>query len=136
MAEVTEAVLVDTHFVLWVRVEPLRLSVGERAIIDSAALRLVSIVSLWEIAIAQTVGRIPRSEQLLEVPPGFDLLPVRIDHCKAFASLPMHHRDPFDRMLIAQAQSEEMTLLTRDRAVAAYHEHAAILRYPEPGEPG
>ncbi len=132
MAEVIGRVLVDTHFILWLRVEPLRLTAGERAVIDSASSRLVSIVSLWEIAIMLTVGRLRRDEHLLETPPGFDLLPLRGEHCKAYANLPMHHRDPFDRMLIAQAHSEGLSLLTRDRTMAAYREHAAILRYPEP----
>lgn len=132
MAEVIGPVLIDTHFILWLRVEPLRLTAGERAVIDGASSRLVSIVSLWEIAIAQTARRLPRDEHLLETPPGFDLLPVHVQHCKAYASLPMLYRDPFDRMLVAQAQSEQLPLLTRDRAVAAYHEHATILRYPEP----
>lgn len=131
MAEVSEVVLVDTHLILWMRVEPLRMTAGERAVIDSASRRLVSIVSIWEIAIAQTVGRLPRDEHLLEVPPGFDLLPLHVQHSKAYTRLPMHHRDPFDRMLVAQAQSEQVPLLTRDGAVAAYHEHATILRYPE-----
>lgn len=132
MAEVTEIVLVDTHLILWLRIEPVRLTAGERVAIDAASPRLMSVVSLWEIAIAQTVGRLPRDEHLLEMPPGFELLALRLEHGKAYARLPMHHRDPFDRMLVAQAQSEQVPLLTRDRAMAAYHEHATILRYPAP----
>lgn len=132
MAQVTAAILVDTHFILWLRVAPQALTRGERAALDNAPSRYVSIVSLWEIAITQTVGRLPRDDGLLATPEGFDLLPVRVEHCRAFAALPMHHRDPFDRMLIAQAQTERLPLLTRDRDMMAYGEHATILRYPEP----
>jgi PIN domain nuclease of toxin-antitoxin system len=132
VAQVTSPILVDTHFILWLRVVPRVLTRGERAVLDNAPSRHVSIVSLWEIAIMMTVGRIPPDVHLLETPVGFDLLPVREEHCKAYAALPMHHRDPFDRMLIAQAQSEQVPLLTRDRAITAYAEQATILRYPEP----
>ena len=126
------AILVDTHFVLWLRIAPRQLTRGERTVLDNSAVRQVSIVSLWEIAIMVTVGRLPPDHRLLETPVGFELLPVRADHCKGYATLPMHHRDPFDRMLIAQAQSEGVPLLTRDRAMTAYSEQATILRYPEP----
>jgi PIN domain nuclease of toxin-antitoxin system len=131
MAQVT-AILVDTHFILWLRVAPRTLTRGERAALDNAPTRHVSIVSLWEIAILVTVGRIPPDDRLLETPVGFDLLPVREEHCKSYAVLPMHHRDPFDRMLVAQARSERIPLLSRDRRIAAYGDEATILRFPEP----
>jgi PIN domain nuclease of toxin-antitoxin system len=130
VAQVTSPILVDTHLILWLRVAPQQLTRGERSALDNAPLRQVSIVSLWEIAIMVTVGRIPSDDHLLETPVGFDLLPVSEQHCKAYAALPMHHRDPFDRMLIAQAQSERVPLLTRDRAMTAYSEHATIMRLP------
>lgn len=76
-------------------------------------------------------GRIETNPSLLEVPSGYDLLPISSGHCKALLGLPMHHRDPFDRMLIAQAQTERVSLMTRDRHIAAYTEHATILRFPE-----
>ena len=76
-------------------------------------------------------GRIETNPSLLEVPSGFDLLPISPSHCKTLLRLPMHHRDPFDRMLIAQAQTERVALLTRDREIAAYGKHATILRFPE-----
>lgn len=90
----------------------------------------ISVVSLWEIAIMQTIGRLPLDDHLLEVPPGFDLLTVSAAHCKVYARLSMHHRDPFDRMLVAQAQSEGVLLLTRDRRLLAYAGEAEILRSP------
>lgn len=131
MAQIA-AILVDTHLILWQRVEPRQLTRGERAILEETTTRQVSIVSLWEIAIMMRVGRLPSDEHLLETPPGFELLPVTSNHCKAYAALPLHHRDPFDRMLIAQAQTEQVPLLTRDRIMTAYADHASILRFPEP----
>ena len=67
-----------------------------------------------------TLGHAARAQRLLVVPDGFDLLPVLPDHCKALAELPRRHRDPFDRMLVAQARAERLTLLTRDKAIIAY----------------
>ena len=78
-----------------------------------------------------SLGRIEANMRLLDVSEGYELLPISPTHCRAFAGLPMHHRDPFDRMLIAQAQSEHVPLLTRDRAMMAYSEQATILRFPD-----
>jgi PIN domain nuclease of toxin-antitoxin system len=80
----------------------------------------MSAVSLWEIAILMALDRVARDPRLLAVPDGFDLLPVLPDHCKALVALPLRHRDPFDRMLIAQARAERLALLTRDRAIIGY----------------
>jgi PIN domain nuclease of toxin-antitoxin system len=129
---VTSGVLVDTHIFLWLRTRPEELTPGELQTIDAAQVCYVSAVSLWELAILIGLGRIEANVRLLDVPEGYELLSISLMHCRAVAKLPRHHRDPFDRMLVAQAQSENVPLLTRDRAVAAYQEHAAILRYPEP----
>jgi PIN domain nuclease of toxin-antitoxin system len=128
MVEVATTLLVDTHFILWIRIDPRQLRNAERAALETASTRFVSVVSLWEIAIMISIGRLRRDGKLLETPSGFDLLPVVSEHCQAYAALPMHHRDPFDRMLIAQARSEGVPLLTRDRALAAYGEEATILQ--------
>jgi PIN domain nuclease of toxin-antitoxin system len=125
------AILVDTHLILWLRVSPRELTPGERSAIDNAALCQVSIVSLWEIAIMMTVGRLPKDDHLLEPPQGFELLPVSGEHCQICSNLPLHHRDPFDRMLIAQAKNDGLSLLTRDRAMLRYADQATILRLPE-----
>jgi PIN domain nuclease of toxin-antitoxin system len=121
------AILVDTHYVIWQRTKPQSLTADERDILDDAVIRHVSIVSIWEIAILQGLGRVPVDPHLLEVPPGFDLLPVRLPHCRVYAGLPLHHRDPFDRMLVAQARSENLTLVTRDRPMQAYRQSVMIL---------
>lgn len=128
----TSSLLLDTHILLWSRTEPETLRAGERRVIEDAQIRYVSCVTLWEFGILIGLGRIEANERLLEVPEGYELLPVSPQHCKAFAKLPRHHRDPFDRMLVAQAQSEHVPLLTRDRAMTAYGAYATILRLPEP----
>ena len=114
------AILVDTYLVLWARIAPEKLSAGERRALDDARSCYVSAVSLWEIAILMALDRVARDQRLLAVPDGFDLLPVLPDHCKELVALPLRHRDPFDRMLIAQARAERLALLTRDRAIIAY----------------
>ena len=121
------AILVDTHYVLWQRTKPQSLTTAERDIIVNALIRWVSIVTIWEIAMLQGLGRVPADPHLLEMPAGFDLLPVRLRHCEAYARLPLHHRDPFDRMLVAQAQSENLTLVTRDRPMQVYRQSVTIL---------
>jgi PIN domain nuclease of toxin-antitoxin system len=80
----------------------------------------VSAVSLWEIANLMALDRIAQDERLLVVPDGFELLPLLPDHCRSLVALPQRHRDPFDRMLVAQARAERLSLLTRDRAIIAY----------------
>jgi len=117
---VIAALLVDTPLVLWARIAPERLSGGERRALDDARSCYVSAVSLWEIAILMALGRIAHGHRLLAVPDGVDLLPILPDHCRALIALPKQHRDPFDRMLIAQARAEHLALLTRDRAIIAY----------------
>jgi len=114
------AILVDTHLVLWARIAPERLTGGERRALDDARSCYISDVSLWEIAILMALDRVAQEQRLLAVPDGFDLLPVLPDHCKALVALPRLHRDPFDRMLIAQARTEHLALLTRDQAIIAY----------------
>jgi PIN domain nuclease of toxin-antitoxin system len=116
----TTSILVDTHIFLWVRIAPERLIAGERHALDTALLRYISVVTLWEIAILMTLGRIGQEDRLLDVPDGFELLQIRAEHCKTLLALPRRHRDPFDRMLIAQARSERLALLTRDKAVIDY----------------
>jgi PIN domain nuclease of toxin-antitoxin system len=127
MAGVSSAILVDTHVILWQRTRPHLLTRVERDFLDNAALRYISVVSLWEIAILRGIGRVPADDQLLEVPQGYDLLPLAVGHCRAYAHLPLVHRDPFDRMLIAQAQSAGIPLLTRDRAIHAYRQYVTII---------
>jgi PIN domain nuclease of toxin-antitoxin system len=80
----------------------------------------VSAVSLWEIAILAGLGRIPADDRLYTLPQGLELLPVEARHCREVFSLPQIHRDPFDRMLIAQARTDDLVLLTRDTKIIGY----------------
>lgn len=121
-------VLIDTHFVLWLRMEPQKLTPVERQILDSSLIVFVSAVSLWEIAMLLGRGRIPNgNQQLLNLPASMAWLPVKPEHCKTVAALPRLHRDPFDRMLVAQAQHDGLSLMTRDRAMQRYGQFVTIL---------
>jgi PIN domain nuclease of toxin-antitoxin system len=95
--------------------------------LDEADNRYVSLVTLWEIVILIGRGRIPGGAEWLETPKGFELLPIRPQHCRALLDLPPLHGDPFDRMLVAQARSEQIPLLTRDRRMSAYEPFASII---------
>jgi PIN domain nuclease of toxin-antitoxin system len=115
--------LLDTHVLLWWLAgsdeiaEP-----AATAIADPGNLVAVSAASLWEIGIKRSLGTLRVDGDLLEavVSSGFEPLPISLDHADAAGQLPHHHRDPFDRMLVAQAQSERLTVVTRDLAFAGY----------------
>ena len=118
--------LLDTHIALWALTDDARLSARARALIEDPANQVaVSAASVWEIAIKHSLGRgdMPVSGGAALNwfrQAGYDLLPVTPDHAAAVEALPDHHRDPFDRLLIAQATSEPMRLITRDPLVALY----------------
>jgi len=116
----SRSILLDTHFVLWLRSEPQVLTAKEREIIDAAPVRYVSAATFWEMGILIGLGRIPQDERLLGVARGFEILPVEPVHCRELITLPQRHRDPFDRMLIAQARTGGLILLTRDEKILAY----------------
>lgn len=118
------SLLLDTHVFLWWIGEPSRLP-GEvtAAIADPGTLVYVSAASAWEISIKRALGRLDlRDEEFRHgmQESGFTELPVTAAHGLVAGALPRHHRDPFDRMLIAQATTEGMRLVTHDRAMAAY----------------
>ena len=118
--------LIDTHLVLWAAGSPERLSPAATALMDDAGNELVfSAASLWEIAIKRGLGRAdfvvdPRHLRRGLMDNGWAELAIRSDHAVAIDGLPPIHKDPFDRILVAQAQVEGMPLLTTDDAVAAY----------------
>jgi PIN domain nuclease of toxin-antitoxin system len=120
--------LLDTHVLLWALIEPMKLKAEIRAVLEDADHEvLFSAASVWEIAIKAALGR---SDFL--VPPatileaarasGFVELPVRSAAALKVASLPLHHRDPFDRLLVAQAMTEPASLYTADARLRAYSE--------------
>ncbi|WP_336922368.1 type II toxin-antitoxin system VapC family toxin [Aquipuribacter sp. SD81] len=114
--------LLDTHVLLWLLTDEPVESSARTALADPANDVLVSMASLWEIAIEQGLGRLspPEDPGDAAVAMGFALLGVEPEHVRAVAGLPHHHRDPFDRMLVAQAAIEGLVLVTRDRRLPAY----------------
>ena len=114
--------LLDTHTLLWARAEPDVLSADALAVLESADSALyLSIASLWECAIKSSIGKLDVPDEFYRaVAADYEILGIEVSHIKACAKLPMHHRDPFDRMLVAQARLGGLTLLTRDRDIAKY----------------
>ena len=114
--------LLDTQVVLWALAGHRRLSREARQLIDDHE-AVVSAASIWEIAIKVSIGKLDADpaavRQALE-PSGFDELPVTGEHAARVALLPAHHRDPFDRVLIAQSLVEGLVLLTADAQLARY----------------
>jgi PIN domain nuclease of toxin-antitoxin system len=114
--------LIDTHLLLWALSTPAKLSPAARRLIDKSDV-YVSAASIWEISIKAALGKLAASSSdvLAAVDPaGFSLLPISGEHAAHVAALAPHHRDPFDRMLVAQAEIEPMHLLTNDKVLGAY----------------
>lgn len=119
--------LVDTHVFLWAASEPARLSdIAQEAIADGANDVYVSPVVGWEIAIKQSLGKLtlpaPAEVWVPQVVhrTSFGVLPVSLAAALQVRALPWHHRDPFDRLLVAQAQDAGLTIVTHDDAFTAY----------------
>jgi PIN domain nuclease of toxin-antitoxin system len=117
------SLLLDTHALLW--------SLGDEHLLPPAVHDLlsagsvpayVSAASIWEIAIKRAAGKLKAPEDLLEkiAEARFGELQITFTHAAIAGALPPHHADPFDRMLVAQAQSEGFTVVTRDTRIAAY----------------
>jgi PIN domain nuclease of toxin-antitoxin system len=122
--------LLDTQIVYWLFYEPQNLPKGARERIVEAQAVFVSSVAVWEIAIKVRIGKMnadPRSiVELLETA-GFHELPVFSRHAVLVADLPLHHADPFDRLLVAQAISEPLNLLTADTQLMQYGPNVLIV---------
>ena len=119
-------ILLDTHILLWALKEPKKLSRETRARLeDPEAVILFSAASIWEISIKAQIGRIsflarPNEIAKSALDSGFLELPVRSEAAAHVVQLPLHHRDPFDRLLIAQAISEPARFCTVDKGLAPY----------------
>lgn len=114
--------LLDTHVLLWLNSELQRIPRNVVAAIDEAAQVFYSASSVWELSIKQSLGKIQLAAPIsvFAKQSNFLELPVTTQYAEAAARLPLHHRDPFDRMLVTQAMMEGLTLVTSDRKLSDY----------------
>lgn len=118
--------LIDTHAALWFLAEDESLSKKARTIIETSPNIFISVASLWEISIKYSMHKLdiilPGLSVFIDdyVKQTYSILNIRPDHIKAVVNLPFIHRDPFDRMLVAQAKVEDMTLITCDQYIPQY----------------
>ena len=115
-------VLLDSHVALWWLADDDDLGANARDRIEQAEQAFVSVVTPWELGIKRALGKLTMPDDLVAQlrSGGFEMLAISTDHAERAPTLPPHHRDPFDRMLIAQAQTESLTFLSADGAIAAY----------------
>ena len=122
--------LLDTHIFLWIADNSLRLNAKARELVESASAVYISSATIWEVAVKARTGKmiVDPDALLLEIDKcGFQELPVSGRHAVGVARLPLIHNDPFDRLLVAQALSETMRLLTADAKLAAYSELVIVI---------
>ena len=125
--------LLDTHILVWALIEPARLSPAVRGALENPDNDILfSAASVWEIAIKAALGRgdfgvAPEAFVEEASRAGFTELPVRSNAALRVATLPHHHRDPFDRLLVAQAMTEPAMLYTADALLGAYSEMVVIV---------
>ncbi|WP_419925074.1 type II toxin-antitoxin system VapC family toxin [Candidatus Poriferisocius sp.] len=114
--------LLDSHTVLWAAGISSRLGERCQEIIQAAAGVYYSAATLWELGIKRSKGRLHYPDHMVSdlIANGFIELPITAAHAGRAAALPLHHQDPFDRMLVAQAQAELLILVTTDRQLSAY----------------
>lgn len=115
--------LLDSHTLLWATSQSQLLSeTARREIAAPQNIIFVSLASLWELRLKESLGKLKVLpgfyRQLPEM--GYELLPLSLAHIETFGNLPWHHKDPFDRMLVAQAMTEQLTLMTRDATLLQY----------------
>lgn len=118
--------LLDTHAFLWFVNDDPQLSLAAKTLMESEVDLLLSVASLWEISIKVSIGKldlpksfdlfIPEQLQINEI----EVLPIELQHLSIVASLPLHHRDPFDRLLISQSLVEEMSIIGTDEVFDQY----------------
>jgi PIN domain nuclease of toxin-antitoxin system len=122
--------LLDTHVFLWAVADSRKLGAAARRLIEEADEVRVSAASIWEIAIKSRLGKLVGDAESLAAAiedSGFAELPVTGRHAAAVARLPLHHADPFDRLLVAQALAEPLILLTADKTLTQYSELVRVI---------
>ena len=118
--------LLDTHSFLWFIEDNPRLSTKAKTLLESDTDLLISAASLWEIAIKMSIGKLSLTEPFeLFIPNqlvsnAIEVLPIALEHLALLSALPFHHRDPFDRLVIAQAIVEQLPLVSIDREFDPY----------------
>lgn len=119
--------LLDTHSLLWFLSGDSKLSqLARNSIEDNSNEKFVSAGSLWETAIKVSIGKIKLTAAFEELFPGqldqngFDLLPVLTEHVRLLTTMPFHHRDPFDRLFVAQSMAGDMTIVSTDDIFDSY----------------
>jgi PIN domain nuclease of toxin-antitoxin system len=123
-------ILIDTHLLLWWLGKAPSLSEPARRLISEPENTVfVSAVTLWEIWLKESLGklRLPVDFDTRMAAESFESLPLSAKHARQVALLPWHHRDPFDRMLVAQAQAEDLMLLTADNRLTPYGEFVRLV---------
>jgi len=115
------SLLLDTQILLWWMLEPEKLSVPIQRLITRNSC-VVSVASIWEIGIKRSIGKLNVPPRLLEILKSykFEILRIEAEHALAAGALPMIHKDPFDRMLVAQALAEDLTLVSADGRMPLY----------------
>ena len=116
------ALLLDTHVFLWWRTDDQRLNSAAREAISLAEVVFVSAASAWEAHIKMALGKLDLPEPFSAgvADSCFSELPIHFSHVEKAAGLPPHHRDPFDRLLVAQAANEHLVLVSHDRILESY----------------
>lgn len=122
--------LLDTHALLWYLYDNDRFSPQALHCIQSAGINMVSIVSLWEITIKQSIGKLDVLAEPMEIEDacaenGIDILGITTKHLRGVKLLPWLHKDPFDRMIVSQARCERLTLITKDSRMTYYDVNTA-----------
>jgi PIN domain nuclease of toxin-antitoxin system len=123
------SLLLDTHLLLWALLQPNKLKSRVRSQIEQNEV-FVSAASIWEISIKSALGKLeadPRVVIEALQPAGLRLLPISGEHAARVFELPALHRDPFDRLLLAQAWSEPLTLLTDDNVLGQYGGYVSVV---------
>ena len=118
--------LIDTHILIWLLSDSSKLSDTAKAELKSGKKICVSIVSLWEIALKRAIGKLDISYTIVDIVKKceayrIDVLPIKPEHLDNISKLPDIHRDPFDRLIISQAEVEGCSLITRDELISQYN---------------
>jgi PIN domain nuclease of toxin-antitoxin system len=118
-------ILLDTHTLIWFLDNDPQLPIKTRTLIETTPTVFVSIVSLWEIAIKANIGKLSLSFPFNTIEPtlnsqGITQLPISFNDLEIYLNLPLHHRDPFDRILIAQAMNHNLTFISKDTQLTPY----------------